>query len=385
MIKLDNFKIAKIWSEKNVNLNFSRNFVILTGHNGAGKSTILECLHDAFSLIHDGPIETNRNEYATELNFSGDVIVRSYVISEGFDIAEELRKKVEKEAKQGLSTDLFTSYERIKKIIKGNIQDADKAFLLKKDNSSLSTTSNSLTMQYNPQKVDVDLPQTIFFKDDNVFYNNINNENKKLEERNIFVKENNINKSLYLLLNEFNSKESQDKRKNKEEIKTELLAEIKKLNDEIETSNDDFFVSKIDDIIDKIISKRTASKSEGWGKDLFAAIDKFLTTTGRSVTRDDKGLIAFKLKSGKVVTWFNFSRGEKTLLVLLLSVFLNKSKDVIFILDEPDLSLHIEWQELLLPTLSKLAPERQFILSTHSPALIGNVEEQYINVAMEMI
>ncbi|HBD0016208.1 TPA: ATP-binding protein, partial [Escherichia coli] len=132
-------------------------------------------------------------------------------------------------------------------------------------------------------------------------------------------------------------------------------------------------------LVDRVFLKEI--KNNSWGGGLFSAINEFLKKTKRSVTRDEKGFIAFKLNNGSIIKWYNFSRGEKTLLVLLLSVFLNKDKDVIFILDEPDLSLHIEWQELLLPNLSRLAPERQFILSTHSPALVGNIEEQYLNIA----
>ncbi|MGQ6545689.1 AAA family ATPase, partial [Serratia sp. IR-2025] len=58
----------------------------------------------------------------------------------------------------------------------------------------------------------------------------------------------------------------------------------------------------------------------------------------------------------------------------------NRDKIVIFIFDEPDLSLHIEWQDLLLPAFKELAPNRKFIISTHSPALIGNVGERFVNV-----
>lgn len=386
MIKLESLKISNLWADKKVNLTFKSNFVILTGHNGSGKSTILEYLHDSFSLIHDGQIGSVHEDWATELKFSGNILVRSYIIGERFDIADELRRKIETAAKHNIGSDLFSSYDKIKDVIKKVDKKSDKGFLLKKDNNTSSSTVNYLTMQYNPKKEVVSLPKTIFFKDDKVCYNNVSDESKKIEELDIFIKENNINKTLYLLLNEFSLQESLNKTKGKEEIKKELLSEIKKVDfsEEHEDFVNDQIISRLDELIDKMIAKRNVKNGARWGNALFSSLNKFLNTTGRSVTKDDKGLIAFKLKNNKVVNWFDFSRGEKTLLVLLLSVFLNKEKEVIFILDEPDLSLHIEWQELLLPVLSKLAPQRQFILSTHSPALIGNIDEQYVNVAMEI-
>ncbi len=41
-------------------------------------------------------------------------------------------------------------------------------------------------------------------------------------------------------------------------------------------------------------------------------------------------------------------------------------------MDEPEVSLHIEWQQVLIGTILKLNPRAQIILSTHSPAIIMN-------------
>ncbi|AXF59952.1 ATP-binding protein [Leclercia sp. W6] len=144
---------------------------------------------------------------------------------------------------------------------------------------------------------------------------------------------------------------------------------------------DDRFLKSIDKIVEEVEKDIAASL---WGEPLFEELDKFFSLTKRSVFRDNDGFIGVKLKNKNDVKWFNLSRGEKTLVSILLNVYLNKDKNVIFIFDEPDLSLHIEWQELLLPSLSRLAPDRKFILSTHSPALIGNVRERFYNMTSIM-
>ena len=42
-----------------------------------------------------------------------------------------------------------------------------------------------------------------------------------------------------------------------------------------------------------------------------------------------------------------------------------------FIVDEPELSLHLEWQLEFVDTLLELNPDIQLIFATHSPEIIG--------------
>lgn len=41
-------------------------------------------------------------------------------------------------------------------------------------------------------------------------------------------------------------------------------------------------------------------------------------------------------------------------------------------MDEPEISLHIEWQQKLIGMIRSLNPNVQIILTTHSPAVIMN-------------
>lgn len=59
------------------------------------------------------------------------------------------------------------------------------------------------------------------------------------------------------------------------------------------------------------------------------------------------------------------SAGEKQMLSFLCYNTFSKNK-VIFI-DEPELSLHPDWQRLLIPTLLKQGNNNQFFIATHSP------------------
>jgi len=66
------------------------------------------------------------------------------------------------------------------------------------------------------------------------------------------------------------------------------------------------------------------------------------------------------------------SSGERQLLVMVAHLSLNKSliNSGIFIVDEPELSLHIDWQERFVEAIREANPKVQIIMATHSPAII---------------
>lgn len=53
------------------------------------------------------------------------------------------------------------------------------------------------------------------------------------------------------------------------------------------------------------------------------------------------------------------SSGEKQLLILLTEALLSHGSPVVYVADEPELSLHVMWQEKLLPSLRFIAPNMQ--------------------------
>ena len=72
---------------------------------------------------------------------------------------------------------------------------------------------------------------------------------------------------------------------------------------------------------------------------------------------------------------FKLSSGEKQIIVMLAQLIFGTKRQV-FIIDEPELSLHLGWQEIFIKTLLNASPETQFILATHSPTIIGNIENE---------
>lgn len=60
------------------------------------------------------------------------------------------------------------------------------------------------------------------------------------------------------------------------------------------------------------------------------------------------------------------------MLVILLTVLVENNLPYVLFMDEPEVSLHIEWQQRLIETILDLNPNVQIILTTHSPAVIMN-------------
>lgn len=74
------------------------------------------------------------------------------------------------------------------------------------------------------------------------------------------------------------------------------------------------------------------------------------------------------------------SSGEKQLFIILGEVLLQESKPYIFIADEPELSLHVEWQGSLVNSVKKLNDNVQIIFATHSPDVVSSYGKNIINV-----
>ena len=60
------------------------------------------------------------------------------------------------------------------------------------------------------------------------------------------------------------------------------------------------------------------------------------------------------------------------MLVILLTVLVQDNQHYTLFMDEPEISLHVEWQQRLIELIRQLNPNVQIILTTHLPALIMN-------------
>lgn len=99
-------------------------------------------------------------------------------------------------------------------------------------------------------------------------------------------------------------------------------------------------------------------------------IDSLFSDTGKQLIRSQNDIAFSQL--GERLTPYQLSSGEKQMLVILLTVLIEDNKPYVLFMDEPEISLHIEWQQRLIDLILELNPNVQIILTTHSPAVIMN-------------
>lgn len=101
---------------------------------------------------------------------------------------------------------------------------------------------------------------------------------------------------------------------------------------------------------------------------LYDIIDKLFSATHKTVDREKKEFTL--LFYGEPIDLKVLSSGEKQMLTILLAVYLENGEHYVLFMDEPEVSLHVEWQKQLIGIIRQLNPNVQIILSTHSPAMI---------------
>ncbi|MDE5612838.1 MAG: ATP-binding protein [Odoribacter sp.] len=105
---------------------------------------------------------------------------------------------------------------------------------------------------------------------------------------------------------------------------------------------------------------------------LFETVDRLFAKTQKTIQIDPHTNHLIFIDDGEVIPLYKLSSGEKQLLLILMRVFLMEEQPYILLMDEPEISLHIEWQYKLFEEIRRLNPNCQIITSTHSPSLFGD-------------
>ncbi|EOF7280983.1 AAA family ATPase [Enterobacter hormaechei] len=364
--KIDTYNIINKGTVSELDLN--KRITILTGYNGSGKTTLLKAIHETIAIYNDTIYPHKRKGLAVDIYFENSYKIRNFTLPEDarqLDLNDQ--SFVAKHVK--ITDKLDLAYKKLLNSLTRN-NSAEK--IKSKDNikigedSKKNSSYNGLVIfpKDNSKKLSSILycDELFFFSDDED-----STSKEKLEELDVYSRSNNLAKTLYILLQEF-SKESILNEKEREKI--DAMNEIKSMLDYVPEDRKLSLEKTIRELEEKSDYKRELN-------DFIAIVNSFFELTNRKIFIDNEGLISLEYKEN-YYKWFDFSKGEMTLLSLLLVVYLHRNENVIFLFDEPDLSLHIKWQKNLISKLAAIAPSSQFIISTHSPALIGNYNDQTI-------
>ena len=113
----------------------------------------------------------------------------------------------------------------------------------------------------------------------------------------------------------------------------------------------------------------------GWNTMIAEDYDKLLefvglADTGKKIVRTENEIRFSQI--GETLVPYQLSSGEKQMLAILLTVLVEDNQHYVLFMDEPEVSLHIEWQKRLIDLCVELNPNVQIILTTHSPAVVMN-------------
>jgi len=128
-------------------------------------------------------------------------------------------------------------------------------------------------------------------------------------------------------------------------------------------------------------------KAEQKTKELYSHANSFLELLskfimGKEFRIDGSGKLAIYRVAGSEarIPVEKLSSGEKQLIILFVEALLQRQRPYVFLADEPELSLHIEWQRNIIPAIRELNPNAQIIVATHSPEVAGKYKKDIINM-----
>lgn len=97
-------------------------------------------------------------------------------------------------------------------------------------------------------------------------------------------------------------------------------------------------------------------------------INELFAETGKKIVRSENEIRFSQV--GETLFPYQLSSGEKQILAILLTVLVQDGLPYVLFMDEPEVSMHVDWQKKLIALILSLNPNVQIILSTHSPAVI---------------
>ncbi len=432
-LKIKELKIEKLHGYIDYDINFNDDVTFLHGDNGCGKTTVLNIIT---SIITGKVYELFKYQFSSiTLSYSKqekktikmikiskneeDRIVKINYNQKDYTInIQEIRLRIE-QIDKALEIEHFYFNEYPFLIDIRN--EFSYIFLPLNRNGSINNEENSIfrrrMLRSNMRSTfysDISLSEVSTLVKES--YNRINftlskiNENFSEELLKSFLDVENISNTQQLL-SDLNELDLQEITKIKTEY-TNVLKTLKKWDNTTENKINHFFDSLLNDVkkskgptgfsleilfklselkkIKNVITR--AEKIEQTKKNTSQPLTNFLTTvnmfinmksTKKEICIDDDGNIYLKTPFKNRIDLLQLSSGEKQIVTFFAYLIfgLQDTNQSLFIVDEPELSLHLQWQRQFVDTILELNPDIQLIFATHAPEIIG----KHINKAVKLI
>lgn len=123
--------------------------------------------------------------------------------------------------------------------------------------------------------------------------------------------------------------------------------------------------------IDNEIQRLLAFNDDTLKQKLLATLNTLFAETNKNIEFSQNKLVV-KLANGDNIPFSKLSSGERQVIFIFLKVVIASVDSALILMDEPEISLHLSWQEKLLNEIRKVNTTSQIIIVTHSPAMLMN-------------
>lgn len=413
MLKITEIKIKGFWERGIVHCNFNKDVNIIIGRNGTGKTTLMNILHSVLTCDLNGLVESSFEEVSIQLE-SGSLSkqVRVQRLDESTSVERRfedilyiiddieyrvplllpmdrrhppmVRRRVEEEASE--VRDALGKLLKISSISVYRLRH-DEDFEVR-DKYGVRVTA---PVDYRVEEALVELSQ--YNAELGILEQAISRDLQKDVLASILYSEDESEYSIDI--------SSFEKRKEEAELK-KAYRQLDAIDTNI-SSKIQFHLNSVDSVIKKI-----KENSDGIDIKPLEALRKTRKVIELSLKANEKiiqvkkqiNLFLEKLKefmpdkkftieSGKLAVKNNFgeikvgklSSGEKQLIILLIEALLQREQDYLLLADEPEISLHIEWQGKIIPAVRELNPNAQVIVATHSPEVAAPYRDKIFNMS----
>ena len=111
---------------------------------------------------------------------------------------------------------------------------------------------------------------------------------------------------------------------------------------------------------------------------IFKIMNLDVKLVGLSEDNDTRPI--FKNSLGKEFDITGLSSGEKQLFLRALSLKFLEVNNSVILIDEPEISLHPQWQRKIIDVYKSIGENNQLIIATHSPHIVGSVKSENLRV-----
>lgn len=116
-------------------------------------------------------------------------------------------------------------------------------------------------------------------------------------------------------------------------------------------------------------------------------VNSFLCDTGKRIRFDTSNEIVVQFEDKHEIRPENLSSGERQLVILFTYLYFGfpSKKQFVVMIDEPELSIHLQWQNRYVESVKKANPDAQFIFATHAPEIAHEYQDRCIDLDAEKI